>query len=84
MDTEHKAEVLHRIVGKMMAGGADIQTAEWVEFVEAQNDGYRTGPAIGQKVPEFTLSDQSGRSRPLHDLMGPHGLLLVFSRSADW
>jgi hypothetical protein len=84
METERKAEVLHGIVRKMMAGGADIQTVEWVEFVEAQNDGSRTGPAIGAKVPDFTLPDQSGRSRPLHDLMGPNGLLLVFSRSADW
>lgn len=84
MDAARKAEVLHRTIGKMRAGGADIQTAEWVEFVEAQNDGYRTGPAIGAKVPEFTLFDQAGRSRSLHDLMGPNGLLLVFSRSADW
>ncbi len=84
MDAQRKATILHGVIGKMTAGGADIQTAEWVEFVEAQNDGYRTGPAIGAKVPEFTLPDQTGRSRPLHDLMGPNGLLLVFSRSADW
>jgi hypothetical protein len=84
MDTERKTEVLHDIIRKMMAGGADIQTDEWLEFVEAQNDGYRTGPAIGAKVPDFTLPDQSGKSRPLHNLMGPNGLLLVFSRSADW
>jgi len=84
MDTERKATVLHGVIGKMRAGGTDIQTAEWVEFVEAQNDGYRTGPAAGAKVPEFALPDQTGRLRPLHDLMGPNGLLLVFSRSADW
>ena len=53
-------------------------------FVEAQNDGYRTGPEVGETVPDFTLSDQNGKSWALHDLMGPNGLLLVFSRSADW
>jgi hypothetical protein len=84
MEAATKAEVLHRVVGKMRAGGAGIQTEEWVDFVEAQNDGFRTGPAIGEKVPEFTLPDQTGRSRSLHDLAGPDGLLLVFSRSADW
>jgi hypothetical protein len=84
MEAATKAEVLHRVVGKMRSGGAGIQTDEWVEFVEAQNDGFRTGPAIGEKVPEFTLPDQTGRSRSLHDLVGPNGLLLVFSRSADW
>jgi len=84
MEAARKAEVLNSVVRKMGAGGADIQTSEWVEFVDAQNDSKRTGPEIGAKVPDFTLPDQSGRSRSLHDLMGPNGLLLVFSRSADW
>jgi hypothetical protein len=84
MDAQRKAEILHGIIRKMAAGGADIGTDEWVEFIEAQNDGFRTGPEIGAKVPDFTLPDQQGRSRPLHDLMGPNGLLLVFTRSADW
>ena len=44
----------------------------------------RTGPEIGQKVPDFTLTDQHGQNRSLNELMGPNGLLLVFSRSADW
>ena len=84
MDATTKAAVLHDIVRKMGAGGADITTSAWLDFVEAQNDGYQTGPAIGEKVPDFTLSDQSGQTRSLYDLMGPKGLLLVFSRSADW
>jgi hypothetical protein len=84
MEATRKNEVLHGVVRKMMAGGADIGTSEWLEFVEAQNDGFRTGPEIGRKVPEFTLTDQAGRNRSLHDLTGANGLLLVFSRSADW
>jgi hypothetical protein len=84
MEAAKKNEVLHGVVRKMMAGGTDISTSEWVEFVEAQNDGFRTGPDIGSKVPDFALPDQSGRSRSLSDLTGPSGLLLVFSRSADW
>jgi hypothetical protein len=84
MEAARRSEVLHGVVRKMMAGGADIQTPEWVDFVEAQNDGFRTGPEIGAKVPDFALSDQAGRNRSLHDLTGPNGLLLVFSRSADW
>ena len=63
---------------------ATFKPANETEFVEAQNDGYRTGPEIGAKTPDFTLPDQTGRSRSLHDLTGPNGLLLVFSRSADW
>ncbi len=84
MDQTAKAAVLHDIVRRMRAGGADITTRDWLEFVEAQNDGYRTGPAVGERVPDFSLPDQYGNDRSLKELMGPNGLLLVFSRSADW
>ena len=84
MDQSTKASVLRGMIRRMGAGGADITTKDWLEFVEAQNDGYRTGPDIGQRVPDFTLADQHGQIRALNDLTGPHGLLLVFSRSADW
>jgi cytochrome oxidase Cu insertion factor (SCO1/SenC/PrrC family) len=84
MDATTKASILHDIVRKMGAGGAEITTKAWLDFVEAQNDGYQTGPAIGEKVPNFTLTDQHGQPRTLNELMGPNGLLLTFSRSADW
>ena len=84
MDPKAKAEILHGVIRKFGAGGRDITSDEWGQFVAAQNDGYRTGPEIGERVPEFTLPDQHGKNRTLNDLSGPNGLLLVFSRSADW
>lgn len=42
------------------------------------------GPQVGARVPDFTLSDQFGRSRTLRSLMGPKGVVLAFFRSADW
>jgi hypothetical protein len=84
MEATAKASILHGMIRRMGAGGADITTADWLEFVEAQNDGYKTGPEIGEKVPDFSLADQHGQHRGLKELMGPNGLLLVFSRSADW
>ena len=42
------------------------------------------GPQMGERVPDFTLTDQQGRPRTLASLMGPKGLMLVFYRSADW
>ena len=84
MDASAKASILHGMIRRMGAGGGDITTEDWLDFVEAQNDGYQTGPSIGEKVPVFALPDQYGRTRTLHELMGPEGLLLVFSRSADW
>jgi len=42
------------------------------------------GPQVGERVPDFTLNDQQGRSHSLASLLGPRGLMLVFFRSADW
>jgi len=83
MDTETKAAILNDIFRRRVAG-EPIKIEEWQQFVVAQNDGYRTGREIGEKVPDFALVDQHGKSRTLGDLMGPSGLLLVFSRSAVW
>ena len=44
----------------------------------------RTGPEIGQKVPDFSLTDQHGKTRAMGDLTGRDGLLLVLGRSALW
>ena len=42
------------------------------------------GPQVGDIVPAFSLVDQRGQTRDLDSLMGPNGMMLVFSRSADW
>ena len=47
-------------------------------------DVQKLGPQVGSRVPDFTLLDQTSQSRTLASLMGPKGLMLVFSRSADW
>jgi len=44
----------------------------------------RTGPAVGQPAPDFSLQDQSGRTQTLKSVGGPKGTMLVFFRSADW
>lgn len=44
----------------------------------------KTGPAVGQRIPDFSLPDQSGKTRSLKDLRGPKGLVLAIVRSADW
>jgi peroxiredoxin len=42
------------------------------------------GPQVGQAVPDFKLQDGSGRWWTRESIMGAHGAMLVFSRSADW
>ena len=44
----------------------------------------KLGPQVGQRVPDFNLKDQSGKSWTLQSIMGPKGAMLVFFRSADW
>jgi hypothetical protein len=42
------------------------------------------GPQVGERVPDFNLIDQNGKSWTLPSIMGPAGAMLVFFRSADW
>lgn len=44
----------------------------------------KLGPQAGDRVPDFSLKDQSGKTRTLSSLLGPKGAMLVFIRSADW
>jgi len=49
-----------------------------------QDENAATGPAVGARIPEFETADQDGRPRTFRSLCGPHGLVLMFVRSADW
>ena len=42
------------------------------------------GPATGSQIPKLAASDHAGQPQTLDSLSGDKGLLLVFSRSADW
>ena len=44
----------------------------------------KLGPQVGERVPDFNLKDQQGKSWTLASIMGPKGAMLVFFRSADW
>jgi len=44
----------------------------------------KLGPQVGERVPDFNLQDQNGKTWTLPSIMGPKGAMLVFVRSADW
>jgi peroxiredoxin len=44
----------------------------------------RLGPQVGERIADFRLQDQNGTVWTRDTLLGPKGLMLVFSRSADW
>ena len=50
----------------------------------AKIDVAKLGPQVGDKVPDFSLPDQTGTVRTLRSIMGPKGAMLLFIRSADW
>ena len=47
-------------------------------------DTSKLGPQVGTVVPPLSGTDQFGKAQSLASLSGPKGLMLVFSRSADW
>ena len=47
-------------------------------------DPQTVGPRVGDRVPDFSLTDQHGRTRSFRSTLGPKGAVLVFFRSADW
>ena len=71
------------LAGATLPVSASRQSAQTVE-AQKPVDVTKLGPQVGEKVPDFTLPDQGGELRTLQSLAGPKGLVLVFSRSADW
>jgi peroxiredoxin len=51
---------------------------------QAPIDVNRLGPQVGDRVPDFRLTDQHGKVWTRDAIMGPKGAMLVFSRSLDW
>ena len=55
-----------------------------LQFNAIQAQPPKTGPALGQLVPDFSAPDQANRTQTLKSILGPKGAMLVFFRSADW
>lgn len=47
-------------------------------------DEFPTGPAIGERLPEFTLPNQHGKAVDFHADRGDSKAIVVFYRSAVW
>ena len=83
MNLAKKAEAMEEF-RRFRDSGLPVPPEVRARHVEATNDGYATGPDQGQRIPAFSLPDQTGTVRVLSDLAGPNGLFLVFHRSAGW
>ena len=47
-------------------------------------EGASTGPAVGERLPDFELSDHTGRRVRFHEDRGDAKAAVVFFRSAVW
>ncbi len=72
-----RCAALAGLFGVASAAGGATQPAPAVDVT-------RLGPQVGAAVPAFSGTDQFGKAQSLASLSGPKGLMLVFSRSADW
>ncbi|MEP7303884.1 MAG: hypothetical protein ABJA98_00060 [Acidobacteriota bacterium] len=54
------------------------------QYAPLKIDVTRLGPQVGERIADFRLQDQHGKVWTRDSLMGPKGLMLVLSRSADW
>jgi hypothetical protein len=71
-------------VGLVATAALIVAAAVMAAQTRTPIDVSRLGPQVGDRVPYFTLPDQSGRLRTLQSVVGERGAMLVFFRSADW
>lgn len=69
---------------RKFASGAGMTEEDLAFHVEFQNRNVHPGLAIDDMAPDFALPDQHGRTRRLHDLIGPNGMILSFIRTTWW
>ncbi len=64
-----------------------MATASLVLGADAPSQGKQklhSGPEVGARIPGFEAKDHTGKTQTFESLRGPKGLLLLFTRSADW
>jgi cytochrome oxidase Cu insertion factor (SCO1/SenC/PrrC family) len=71
-------------IAVLFAVGLLAQAREDRTALHTPVDVSKLGPQVGERVPDFTLTDQNGKTQTLQSIMGARGAMLVFIRSADW
>lgn len=67
----------------MIAGPASGQERHPAQRIPDTRD-FPTGPAIGHRLPDFTLPNQRGETIDFHADRGTQKAAVVFQRSAVW
>jgi hypothetical protein len=77
------ALILGLMSAAVLIGPARAQDDGFGE-IPAGNENWKTGPEVGERIPDFAALDQNGVRRSFDDIKGPNGALVFFFRSADW
>ena len=85
---DHGRDVIMVAMRKLILGGVVLfvlmTPVVHTQATPEKIDVSTLGPQVGERVPDFSLKDQSGTTRTLQSIMGENGAMLVFARSADW
>ena len=63
---------------------AQQQKQQTFDRWDPTDSGMKTGPAVGERIPEFAAPDQNGKLTRFQDVTGSKGAVILFHRSADW
>lgn len=83
IETEERKVAMKGRLIRMLALASLLGGVGAVAAIAAENE--EPGIAVGQKAPEFTLADQTGKKQSLGSFLEQQKkVALVFYRSADW
>jgi hypothetical protein len=72
------------IAGLPSAGGAQTPPARHPAQRSPTDADFPTGPAIGERLPDFALPNQRGETIDFHADRDGHPAAVLFQRSAVW
>ena len=79
-----KTSIAMAILALAVLTGREPLSAQEFDRPSETDERMATGPAVGERVPDFTGVDQDGEPVAWSDIKGPSGALILFYRSADW
>ncbi len=72
------------VLATLLSSGSPAAGGQGAGGGRQRVDVAKLGPQVGERVLDFSLPDQTGKTRNLQSVMGPRGAMIVFYRSADW
>ena len=72
------------VVLTLVIGGFSSLNAQEEKRNEENHESKKFGKQIGDKITDFTLTDQNNRKQKLSEMLKKGPVAVVFHRSANW